>query len=369
MFNKQLLIDILSVQSETYNSVDMENFIMDRLDEMYLEYIIDDGNIYVVKGEADSYPCIVSHMDTVHKIIPQDRYKIMQDDYCAMGFDRGLNMPTGCGGDDKVGIFICLTMLQYLDNVKVVFFRDEEVGCVGSSGAHIPFFDDARFVLQCDRKGNKDFVNNIFGLDLQSSAFSADVLTIINRYGYEFSDGGMTDVYQLALDGVGVSVANMSCGYHNPHSDDEIVVFDEVENCMSMVYDIMTAMTDTYKHKADRSYAYGTGYYGGYGGYTTYDKKYDSNDWDSYDNWLGLDSKSSNKKLDDKHFCCEDCGDVTEIDSAEYIQDFNAIVCKPCFERYEEDLFTVQTLTENNKKEKKKKKSGALDIVKQAFMW
>jgi tripeptide aminopeptidase len=368
MFNKQLLIDILSVQSETYNSVDMENFIMDRLDEMYLEYIIDNGNIYVTKGDASSYPCIVSHMDTVHKIIPQERYKIMQDDYCAMGFDRGLNMPTGCGGDDKVGIFICLTMLQYLDNVKVVFFRDEEVGCVGSSDAHIPFFDDARFILQCDRKGNKDFVNNIFGLDLQSSAFSADVLTIIKRYGYEFSDGGMTDVYQLALDGVGVSVANMSCGYHNPHSDDEIVVFDEVENCMSMVYDIMTAMTDTYKHKADRSYAYGTGYYGGYGGYTNTNniKNYADDSWDSYDSWLGLDTTKpkKSKELDDNHFLCEDCGNVTEIDEAEYIQDFNAIVCKCCFDIYEQDVYTAQAHVENNVKNKKKEPK-----VKQTFDW
>lgn len=363
MHNKQLLIDILSVQSETYNSIDMENFIMDRLDDMRLDYTIDGGNIYVSKGQADSYPCIVSHMDTVHKIIPQDRYRVMHDDYCAMGFDRGLNAPTGCGGDDKVGIFVCLTMLEQLDNVKVVFFRDEEIGCLGSSDAYIPFFDDARFILQCDRKGNKDFVNNIFGLELQSSAFSADVLTIIKNHGYSFSDGGMTDVYQLALDGVGVSVANMSCGYYNPHSDDETVVFDDVSNCMSMVYEIMSTMTDIYKHKADRSYGYGTGSYGGYGGYNI--NNYADDSWGSYDSWLGLSDKSNNKKLDEKHFCCEDCGYVTEIDSAEYIQDFNAIVCKQCFDRYEEDIFTAQTHVEDNQKKKK----SALDIVKQTFMW
>lgn len=356
MFNKQLLIDILSVQSETYNSVDMENFIMDRLDEMNIDYVMDNGNIYASKGVADSYPCIVSHMDTVHKIIPQDRFKIMHDDYCAMGFDRGLNMPSGCGGDDKVGIFICLTMLKHLDNVKVVFFRDEEVGCVGSSDAMLEFFDDVRFILQCDRKGNKDFVNNIFGLDLQSSDFSNDVLTIIKRYGYEFSDGGMTDVYQLALDGVGVSVANMSCGYYNPHSDDEIVVFDDVNNCMLMVYEIMTTMTDTYKHKADRSYAYGTGYYGGYGGYnkwnstTANDKKYDSYDWDSYDNWLGLDTKKK-AYLKDDEFLCEDCNNISKVGEAEYLQDFDAIVCKSCFDIYENDMYTAQKHITNNQKQ------------------
>ncbi len=350
MFNKNLLLEILSIQSETYNSVDMENFIMNKLEEMNIDYVVDKGNIYAAKGESSSYPCIVSHMDTVHKIIPQDHFKIMHDDYCAMGFDRGLNMPSGCGGDDKVGIFICLTMLQYLDNVKVVFFRDEEVGCLGSGEAFMDFFNDARFVLQCDRKGNKDFVNNIFGLDLQSKDFNTDVSTIIKNYGYEFSDGGMTDVYQLAMDGVGVSVANMSCGYHNPHSDDEIVVFNEVENCMYMVYDIMSNMIDEYPHKAEKTYAYSTGYYGGYGGYGTYglskdtykSNKYDYT-WDSYDDsWLEGDAGKGNIADPNDVFACEDCNNVTNVDEAEYISDFNAIVCKKCFKAYEREVHTAK---------------------------
>lgn len=346
MFNKNLLLEILSIQSETYNSVDMENFIMRKLEEMKIDYVVDNGNIYAAKGVGPTYPCIVSHMDTVHKIIPQDHFKIMHDDYCAMGFDRGLNMPSGCGGDDKVGIFICLTMLQYLDDVKVVFFRDEEVGCLGSGEAFMGFFDDARFVLQCDRKGNKDFVNNIFGLDLQSKTFGKDVSTIIEYYGYEFSDGGMTDVYQLAMDGVGVSVANMSCGYHNPHSDDEIVVFDEVENCMNMVYDIMITMTETYLHKAEKSYGYATGSYGGYGGYGKYDDKYSS--WDTYyDSWL--EGPALKKDEVNDVFLCEDCGNVTNTEEAEYIADFNAIVCKQCFRVHERDIYTTKNYTTNKK--------------------
>lgn len=356
MYNKQLLIDVLSIQSETYNSIDMENFIMDKLDEMNIDYTVDNGNIYATKGNNYSYPCIVSHMDTVHKIIYKDSFKIMHDDYCAIGFDRGLNTPTGCGGDDKVGIFICLTMLEHLDNVKAVFFRDEEVGCLGSKEAFLEFFNDTRFVLQCDRKGNKDFVNNIFGLDLQSSAFSDEVSTIINRYGYKFSDGGLTDVYQLASDGVNVSVANMSCGYYNPHCDDEIVVFADVENCMHMVYEIMYTMTATYTHKPTRSYSYGTGYYGGYAGYGKTNNKdagYDDYDWSNYIDWSGLDSsgKSSKNNLKDNEFLCEDCGYVTDVKDAGYIQDFDAIVCKFCYDSYQEDLLVAEKHIRNNQKQ------------------
>lgn len=33
-----------------------------------VEYQVENGNIYVIKGNADLYPCIVAHMDTVHDI-------------------------------------------------------------------------------------------------------------------------------------------------------------------------------------------------------------------------------------------------------------------------------------------------------------
>jgi hypothetical protein len=115
-------------------------------------------------------------------------------------------------------------------------------------------------------------------------------------------------------------------------------------------------MTDTYKHKADRSYAYGTGYYGGYGGYnkwsstTANDKKYDSYDWDSYDNWLGLDTKKK-AYLKDDEFLCEDCNNISKVGEAEYLQDFDAIVCKSCFDIYENDMYTAQKHITNNQKQ------------------
>ena len=43
--------------------------------------------------------------------------------------------------------------------MKVVFFREEETGCKGSSEAVMSFFDDVRFVIQPDRKGNSDPVS------------------------------------------------------------------------------------------------------------------------------------------------------------------------------------------------------------------
>jgi hypothetical protein len=40
--------------------------------------------------------------------------------------------PTGIGGDDKCGVFACLTLLKELPYVKAAFFVSEETGCHGS---------------------------------------------------------------------------------------------------------------------------------------------------------------------------------------------------------------------------------------------
>jgi len=161
-YMKQELINILKVQTESYNSTEMENYILAQIKLMGLTAIIDNGNIYTTKGIADSYPCIVSHMDSVHKIIPPEDYDILYNDKYAMGINTKTITPTGCGGDDKVGIYACLRLLQEYPCVKVAFFRDEEVGCNGSYDADVNFFIDAKFILQSDRKGNTDFVNNIY---------------------------------------------------------------------------------------------------------------------------------------------------------------------------------------------------------------
>ena len=308
---RKLLIDTLSVQSESFKTERMELFIMDKLNEMGVPFVYDKGNIYATKGEATDYPCMVSHTDTVHKIIDDRDFCIIADNDFAIGFDK-LNMtPSGCGGDDKVGIFMCLQLLKDLDYLKVAFFRDEEVGCNGSYDADVEFFDDVRFILQCDRKGNTDFVNNIYGTNLASDEFNADVSHIIDKYGYSFTSGMLTDVYALASIGVNVSVANMSCGYYNPHCDDEVVSFADVQNCFDMCYEIITSMPFVYKidrSVKDKSWKY-----------DWEDKRY-NDDW--YKGHVIADS------------VCDDCGIVTEQKNLTYWKDFNAHLCPVCNEGY-----------------------------------
>jgi hypothetical protein len=313
----------------------MEAFIMNYVKQLGLDCIYDNGNIYVTKGISDSYPCIVSHTDTVHRIIPDDHFTIIANDEFAIGYDRAKMSATGCGGDDKVGIFICLQMLQEFDAIKVAFFADEEVGCVGSYEANVDWFNDTRFVLQCDRRGNADFVNSIYGTSLQSKRFKKAVAPILKQHGYKPTTGMLTDVYALKSIGVNVSVANMSCGYYNPHMDDETIVFADVDNCLQMCRTIFKDMTDVYTHSAPvQSH---TTYYGGYNN-TNKSSSIDrygawTDDWDDYDTPIDKSvNKNDGNDIDfySSHEQCESCLEWGNYEVMDFNYDYNCYLCKNC---------------------------------------
>ena len=236
--NKSKLIEVLSIQSESYNQWRTFAYCVREAKRMGAMVQKDlEGNLYITKGESDVYPCLVAHMDTVHDI--GEDLKVFEINGALTGFNRCTMTQTGIGGDDKVGIFIALQCLELFDNIKVAFFVNEEVGCVGSYEADVKWFNDCSFVLQCDRKGNKDFIVKAGSVPLSSKSFQDDILNTITSFGYKFGNGMMTDVMALKEIGLSCACANMSCGYYNPHEANEYVVLDDVENCLDMVKQII----------------------------------------------------------------------------------------------------------------------------------
>ena len=84
------------------------------------------------------------------------------------------------------------------------------------------FFDDVRFVIQPDRKGNSDLITNIGYSGLCSDEFIEAIEP--KKWNYKEESGLMTDVLTLKENGLGVSCINVSCGYYNAHSDEEITM-------------------------------------------------------------------------------------------------------------------------------------------------
>jgi hypothetical protein len=188
----------------------------------------------------------------------------------------------GLGADDKNGLWIALKCLQTFDVIKVAFFVGEEIGCVGSSKCDMNFFADARFVIEPDRRGGSDLITEISCMDIASEAFlnSFDYAS----FGYKKTSGLMTDVLELTERGVGVACINMSCGYYNPHSDEEFTVISDLLNALDLVEHIITVCTDVYPHEAKYSYGGHNSKWANYYGYD-YDDDYCSSnfDWSDYE--------------------------------------------------------------------------------------
>ena len=224
----------------------------------------DHGNIYITKGEAESYPCVVAHLDQVQNLHSKD-FQAIDVNGKIFGFSLESMQQQGLGADDKNGIWIALRALESFPVMKVAFFWGEETGCQGSRICDLKFFKDCRFAIQPDRRGGADLINDISGLSLMSEDFHEAIEPYMKRYGFKDQYGLMTDVEQLVLRDAGISCFNVSCGYHNPHTDNEYTDWAELNNTKNFIFDIIGHVTDTYPHKCARAkYNYGYGWDSGF---------------------------------------------------------------------------------------------------------
>ena len=231
----------------------MIRFITAHLDEQQIKYTVDKhGNIYAVKGHSATYPCVVAHTDEVHHRRGDGYEVVCFRNEIVFGYDRKHKHLTGIGADDKNGIWICLKCLEEFEVMKCAFFTGEEIGCIGSNRADMSFFDDCRFVLQCDRRGNSDFITSISGTHLCSDDFIRDVNP--KSFGYKTEHGLQTDVMTLKHHGLDVSCVNISCGYYNPHTDEEYTRIADLKHCHRFVRHIIQSCTDKYPHKYQPRY-------------------------------------------------------------------------------------------------------------------
>lgn len=262
------------------------------------------GNLFFKKGESDTYPCLAAHLDQVQKKHSKDFKAVFTDDI-VFGYSPSQRERQGLGADDKNGLWIALKALEEFDVLKVAFFVGEEIGCVGSGKADLDFFKDVRFVVQADRRGYGDFITTISCTKVASQEFIDDI--DFASFGYKETSGMMTDVLELTERGVGVACINMSCGYYDPHTDDEYTVIDDLLNAYDLVAHIITNCTKVYEHTYEYVPSKYYGYYGNYGGYgghgTTnkWGRTYDTGDWydDDYKDWDILDKETSSVRYNE----------------------------------------------------------------------
>lgn len=79
------------------------------------------GNLYVVKGKAETYACLVSHIDQVSYCKHSKDFKALETRDIIFGYSPKNKRFENLGADDKNGVFICLECLKKYDSIKVVF--------------------------------------------------------------------------------------------------------------------------------------------------------------------------------------------------------------------------------------------------------
>jgi hypothetical protein len=257
-----------------------------------------DGNVYITRGTSDTYPCVVAHLDQVQSKHSTDFMAVETEDII-FGYSPKNRRREGLGADDKNGIWVALKCLEEFDTIKVAFFVEEETGCNGSGRADISWFKDCRYILQADRRGAHDCITSIWR-DICSESFANDLP--MTQYGYVATSGMMTDVLELSDNGVGISCINMSCGYYDPHTDDEFTVKADLLNCLEFTKAIISTMTDVYPHEMTRkiysNHAYsGTAYYRDY-----------------YDDYYGYEDRTTYETRVEPSLCCvSDCANVEDF--------------------------------------------------------
>lgn len=273
----ELLKQLYEIHSPSGSEKKMKKFVKNYIREVCPDATIshdNSGNVYVTKGKSDTYPCIAAHLDQVQKEHSKD-FTVMQCGDRIFGYSPSRGCTEGLGADDKNGIWIALKCIEKFDALKLAFFVGEEIGCVGSSACNLSFFRDCRFIIEPDRKGGHDFIQSMSYTTVCSDEFRD--ATNYKAYGYELAEGLLTDVLTLVEDGVGISCINLSCGYYHPHTDEESTSWNELVNCLALVWNILKTCTKVYPHTYTRSATWS-----GMGGWKWVGNQYKctDSDWD-----------------------------------------------------------------------------------------
>ena len=231
-----LLTQLYKINSKSGNEDKIKSFLLDSLQQLPVSVETDAiGNLFITKGVADLYPCVAAHLDEIHA--PCQREVVVEDD--VIYTVNELWNRVGCGADDKNGLWIVLNLLQTEPVLKVALFVQEErdgdlAGCRGAHACDLSFFDNVKYIIECDRKGASDVVCiGKGGIELCNSDFIP--LPILQKYGYEMVAGGKTDVVEMKMRGLNIPVCNVSCGYYNAHKNSEYARFPELKNCLDFV--------------------------------------------------------------------------------------------------------------------------------------
>lgn len=245
-------------------------------------------------------------MDTVHKI-EYNGIDIVEETYNMSGYDRSSECNgkqvlrgyikgkehiyenrTGCGGDDKAGIFLALEIMDKFDIMKCAFFISEEIGCIGSSKADPNFFENVSYAIQHDSPENDTISwycsgyllfneqwakpGVIVDMETGEEYFDGEIGDLLYKYGVRtFARHPYTDVSQLKKK-FDFQCINLPAAYYQYHTSNECVLIEGIETAFDLSVAIIERLGNEKQpfEQQEQNYGgYSNGYTYGYGGSNT----------------------------------------------------------------------------------------------------
>lgn len=245
--NIKLLKDLLAVPTVSNDELPMVIWLLD-----YIKHNIPGAkvsmdewwNLYVTKGNSEFSPCVAAHSDTVHA---HQKITIAEDGGCLVGHNS-YGHRTGIGGDDKAGIFVCLSLLRRFNNIRAVFFATEEYGCVGARNVNPAFMVGVAYLVEFDCPSRHMLSYSCGGVRLfaNNGEFIKTALPALQKHGSVlWQKHPYTDVMAIRQK-FPVSCLNLSCGYYNWHSPDEFVKISDVGLAIEQGEAVLAALGNTH---------------------------------------------------------------------------------------------------------------------------
>ena len=261
------LKEVLSIPTYSGDEERMINYLRSVFDEKGYDYTVDSiGNIFVTKGVTEKYPLFVAHTDTVHSVNENLTIReYIHDDnrhsnkVALTGYDNVTNEPSGCGGDDKCGVYLALEMLDTFDNVKAAFFISEEIGCIGSKSAvktNPEFFSDVAYAIQYDSPEGNSLSSTLMGKYLfeSSDVFTNLVSDTIREHGLvKWHNHPFTDIWPM-LESFDFCCLNLAAGYYRYHTKNEYVIVDDVQNGYDLGVKLVGILGETKYIRPNKTY-------------------------------------------------------------------------------------------------------------------
>jgi hypothetical protein len=138
---------------------------------------------------------------------------------------------------------------------SVLLCEDEEVGAIGAMKFTKTDYIknlDVNYMIEFDRRGSSDAV--FYSCD------NKDFIDfIIECTGYKQSFGSFTDISKL-MPASKLCGVNLSCGYYNPHTESEYVLYDEMMTTVAVAKTLIAEECDEPFKYIQKEYSFNKDY-------------------------------------------------------------------------------------------------------------